>query len=198
MMCSVWILALLGAVHAFVMPVASFARTRPIFSASLGTPDTDKFANRFLVDQELWLQELQSEEVKKVRRELVQKYVGMGKNAQVAEREVDAFLADPKKSQPFLEMRLSALKKAYDDMGLGILVQTVAIFFFCLLATVGLQYYTAYKVFAGGCFVVSCGMHATQSWRREFSLVSFFDLAVRVPQWKRSSSLAVMIVMEYE
>jgi hypothetical protein len=89
---------------------------------------------------------LQSEEVKKVRRELVQKYVGMGKNAEVAEREVDAFLADPKKLQPFLEMRLSALKKAYDDMGLGIIVQTVAIFFFCLFATVGLWYYTAYKV----------------------------------------------------
>lgn len=151
-MYSVWILALLGAAHAFVMPAASFARTRPVFSASLGNPNTDKFANRFLVDQELWLQELQSEEVKKVRRELVQKYVGMGKNAEVAEREVDAFLADPKKSQPFLEMRLSALKKAYDDMGLGIIVQTVAIFFFCLFATVGLQYYTAYKVWA--CFVV--------------------------------------------
>jgi hypothetical protein len=98
------------------------------------------------VDQELWLQELQSEEVRKVRRRLVQKYIGMGKNADVAEREVDAFLADPEQSQPFLEMRLSALKKAYDDMGLGILVQTVAIFFFCLFATVGLQYYTAYKV----------------------------------------------------
>ena len=100
------------------------------------------------------MQELQSEEVRKVRRRLVQKYIGMGKNAEVAEREVDAFLADPKQSQQFLEMRLSALKKAYDDMGLGILVQTFAIFLFCLFATVGLQYYTAYKVRVGGCFVV--------------------------------------------
>jgi hypothetical protein len=54
-------------------------------------------------------------------------------------------LADPKKLQRFLEMRLSALKKAYNDMGLGIIVQTV-VFFFCLFATMGLQYYTAYKV----------------------------------------------------
>ena len=156
MLRSVWILALLvGAANAFVKPAVSFARSRPIFSASLGTPNTDnKFANRFLVDQELWLQELQSEEVRKVRRRLVQKYIGMGKNADVAEREVDAFLADPEQSQPFLEMRLSALKKAYDDMGLGILVQTVAIFIFCLFATLGLQYYTAYMVCVRGCFVV--------------------------------------------
>jgi hypothetical protein len=112
----------------------------------LGTPETEELANQFIGNQELWLQELQSEEVKKVRRELVQKYVGMGKSAEFAEREVDAFLSDPNKAQPFLEMRLTALKKAYDDMGLGILVQTVTIFFFCLFATIGLQYYTAYKV----------------------------------------------------
>jgi hypothetical protein len=146
MMYFVWILGLLGASHAFVMPAASFTRTRPIFSATLGTPETEELANQFIGNQELWLQELQSEEVKKVRRELVQKYVGMGKNTEIAEREVDAFLSDPTKSQPFLEMRLTALKKAYDDMGLGIIVQTATIFFFCLFATVGLQYYTAYKV----------------------------------------------------
>ena len=76
---------------------------------------------------------------------MLQKYIALGKPSEVAEREVDAFLRDREKAQPFIEMRQYA-KRKFDDMGLEIVVQTTVIFFLCLFTTIGLQYYNAYMV----------------------------------------------------
>ena len=80
-----------------------------------------------------------------MRTELLNKYISLGKPKELAEKEVDAFLSDREKAQPFIEMRRYA-KRKMDDMGLEVVVQTAIIFFVCLFATIGLQYYTAYMV----------------------------------------------------
>lgn len=159
---TVWMLALwmTGASHAFVArPLSNHATLRVAQSRALlpvfSTTSVDHHHHHHhqttsstttMDDNSSWENKLQSEEIQKVRLELIRKYIGAGKTVDIAEQEVDDFLRDPQRSQSFLAMRHSAILKAYDDMGLGVLVQTSIILFLCLFATVGLQYYNAYKV----------------------------------------------------
>lgn len=55
-----------------------------------------------------WLKQLQSTEIQEVRKELVGKYVELGKTQTEAEIEVDRFLADPDQSGQYLQMRRRA------------------------------------------------------------------------------------------
>ncbi len=56
-------------------------------------------------DKDEWLKQLQSTEIQEVRKELVGKYVELGKTQTEAEIEVDRFLADPDQSGQYLQMR---------------------------------------------------------------------------------------------
>lgn len=94
---------------------------------------------------EQWLEQLSSPQIQQVRNEILQKYISLGKSSRVAECQVDAFLRDREKAQPFIEMRQQA-KRNFDDMGLETAVQTTVIFVTCLVTTIGLQYYSAYMV----------------------------------------------------
>jgi len=153
MVSTVWIscvaaLLLVKATNAFVKPsFVARPSISPLFSASMGTTEGKVLAKQFqrMEQDELWLEQLSSPQIQQVRTEMLQKYIACGKSAETAEREVDAFLRDREKAQPFIEMRQYA-KRKFDDMGLEIIVQTTTIFFVCLFATIGLQYYSAYMV----------------------------------------------------
>lgn len=94
---------------------------------------------------QLWEDQLQTPQIQHVREEMLQKYISFGKSAETAEREVDAFLRDRERAQPFIEMRQYA-KRKFDDMGLEIVFQTIAITLVCLFTSLGLQYHAAYVV----------------------------------------------------
>lgn len=162
MVSTVWIsfvaaLLLARASNAFVMP--SFAARKPchLYSASMGTSEAEGkvLAKQFqrMEQDELWLEQLQTPQIQEVRKEMLQKYIALGKSSDVAELEVDAFLRDRERAKPFVEMRQYA-KRKFDDMGLEIVVQTTVITLFCLFCTIGLQYYSAYMVSAS--FVCVC------------------------------------------
>lgn len=93
----------------------------------------------------VWQEQLKSEEVQEVRRELIQKYLSMGIDRERAERDVDAFLSDREKSLQYLEMRRYAAAQA-DELGPDFLLQLLGAFFFGFLANVGVKYLSAYKV----------------------------------------------------
>lgn len=68
--------------------------------------------------------QLQSQEIQDVRKEVVAKYISMGKTEQEAEVEVDKFLSDPEQSLQYLEMRRSAVSaKSEGLVGPELIVQ---------------------------------------------------------------------------
>lgn len=135
---------------AFVSPSLVARRLNtPLFSASMAPDEAEgkALAKQFqrLEQDDLWLEQLNTPQIQEVRSEMVAKYIACGKPSDVAEQEVDAFLRDRERAQPFVEMRQYA-KHKFDDMGLEIVVQTAVICLFCLFATIGLQYHSAYMV----------------------------------------------------
>lgn len=108
-----------------------------------GNALTEQF-QRMEQDQ-LWEEQLQTPQIQQVRDEMLQKYISLGKSTETAEREVDAFLRDRQRAEPFVEMRQYA-KRKFDDMGLEIVFQTLSITLFCLFVTLGFQYHAAYVV----------------------------------------------------
>jgi len=94
--------------------------------------------------QAVWQEQLKSEEVQEVRREIIQKYLSMGIDQQKAEQDVDAFLSDREKSLQYLEMRRYAAAQA-DELGPDFFFQLVGAFLFGLVANVGVKYLSAYK-----------------------------------------------------
>lgn len=152
MVSTLWIslvatLLLAGASNAFVTPSCTSRKAvSPLFAASMGTSEAEVATHYPRVDpDELWLQQLETPQIQQVRSEMLAKYISLGKSAEQAEKEVDEFLHDRERAQPFVEMRQYA-KRKFDDMGLEIVFQTSFIFLFCLFATLGLQYYSAYMV----------------------------------------------------
>lgn len=74
--------------------------------------------------REAWMAQLQSQEIQDVRKEVVAKYISMGKTEQEAEVEVDKFLSDPEQSLQYLEMRRSAVSaKSEGLVGPELIVQ---------------------------------------------------------------------------
>jgi hypothetical protein len=140
-------LLLIGASNAFVTPCFGPRKAvSPLFAASMGTSEAKVATHYPRVDQDdLWLQQLETPQIQQVRSEMLAKYISLGKSSEQAEKEVDEFLHDRERAQPFVEMRQYA-KRKFDDMGLEIVFQTSFIFLFCLFATLGLQYYSAYMV----------------------------------------------------
>lgn len=118
--------------------------TSRLFSAQVSDGSGNMLAQRMKQD-ELWLEQLQSPEIQQVRSEMLAKYIALGKSDEEAAREVDAFLQDQQRAESFIEMRQYA-KRKFDDMGLEIVLQTAVITIFCLVASIGLQYYSAYMV----------------------------------------------------
>ena len=62
-----------------------------------------------------WMEQIQSKEIQRVREDLIQKFLSHGVSMDVAEREVDSFLYDKKRSQSFVNMRQYAASKKEDD-----------------------------------------------------------------------------------
>mmetsp|Transcript_7450 Transcript_7450/g.10691 ORF Transcript_7450/g.10691 Transcript_7450/m.10691 type:complete len:199 (-) Transcript_7450:1188-1784(-) len=94
--------------------------------------------------QAVWQEQLKSEEVQEVRREIIQKYLSMGIDQQKAEQDVDAFLSDREKSLQYLEMRRYAAAQA-DELGPDFFLQLLGAFLLGLFANVGVKYLSAYK-----------------------------------------------------
>jgi len=93
-----------------------------------------------LTIEEEWQMQLESEEVKEVRGELIQKYINKGKTLEYASKEVDQFLSDPNRSQQFLEMRRYA--KRQNDLGFEFGVQLVGAFMIGLLGQIAMKYFS--------------------------------------------------------
>lgn len=154
MVSTVWIsllacLLVIGATNAFVVPSLVERPSSLLASASMGTTEAEGkiLAKQFqrMEQDQLWEEQLKTPQIQQVRDEMLQKYISLGKSADRAEREVDAFLRDRERAQPFIEMRQYA-KRKFDDMGLEIVFQTATITFFCLFTTLALQYHAAYVV----------------------------------------------------
>jgi len=97
-----------------------------------------------MTDEELALERMRSEEIQQVRIELIQKYVELGKDQELAESEVDKFLSDPEQSEKFLEMRRYA-KAQQEEVDSGLLFQLGGAFFIGLFFTVLPKYLASYK-----------------------------------------------------
>lgn len=100
-------------------------------------------AEMLMDEEELWKQQLQSQEIQDVRKELVQKYTSLGRSVEYAEAEVDEFLSDRERSQQFLEMRRYAQAQADDLTPTGSVGQVGLAFFIGLIATVGPKLFAA-------------------------------------------------------
>jgi hypothetical protein len=100
------------------------------------------------VDEEtLWRLHLQSDEIQKVRQELVQRVLQTGKPKEIAVTEVDGFLADRTRSEPFLEMRLQAHEELKEgELDPLLWFQLFGAFFVGFLASAIPKYYALYKV----------------------------------------------------
>lgn len=85
-----------------------------------------------MVDNERWVAFVNSEEVRHLRENLVQKYVQLGRSLEYAETEVDEFLRDRKRSEKYIEMR-SSVKKATESFTWEDGVQLSLAFLFGLL-----------------------------------------------------------------
>jgi hypothetical protein len=107
-----WLLPFLfhATCHAFAIPrTDSVSQWRNAKVARL-TSDEFSSSNPSLYnnsghEKDEWLRQLQSTEIQEVRKELVGKYVELGKTQAEAEIEVDRFLADPDQSGQYLQMR---------------------------------------------------------------------------------------------
>jgi len=110
----------------------------PHYTASI---DADQSKEGQLSPDEEWRIQLESDEVKEVRNELIQKYISKGRSMDFAEKEVDKFLSDPEQSRQFLEMRRYA--KAQNDLGFEGLLQLAGAFTIGLVGQIGFKYLAA-------------------------------------------------------
>jgi len=95
------------------------------------------------LDEE-WRRRLRTSEVQNVRKELIKKYLAMGRTEDVAIREVDEFLNDRERSTPFLEMRHYA--KVHQDLGPEIPIIFILFYLLGLAGSVIMDVYTANRV----------------------------------------------------
>jgi hypothetical protein len=79
--------------------------------------------------QEQWRDQLQSKEVQRVREDLLRNFLRHGRSREYAEAEVDEFLSDPERAQPFLEMKRYAASQADDLLAPEPIFQFVLAFF---------------------------------------------------------------------
>uniref|UniRef100_A0A7S2UB18 Uncharacterized protein n=1 Tax=Attheya septentrionalis TaxID=420275 RepID=A0A7S2UB18_9STRA len=79
--------------------------------------------------QEQWRDQLQSKEVQRVREDLLRNFLRQGRSREYAEAEVDEFLNDPERSQPFLEMKRYAASQADDLLAPEPIFQCILAFF---------------------------------------------------------------------
>lgn len=96
--------------------------------------------DRLLLGEE-WRAQLESDQVKEVRMELIQKYLSTGHDMELAEKEVDKFLSDPERSLQYLEMRDYA--KSQNEMGFETALTLGAAFVIGLVGNVGMKYFAA-------------------------------------------------------
>jgi len=96
-------------------------------------------------EEELWGQQLNSQEVQEVRRELVLKYTSLGSSPEVAEQEVDEFLSDKERCQQYLEMRRYAQAQADDLADFSSVGQLGLAFVIGMIGTVGPKLYDVYQ-----------------------------------------------------
>lgn len=85
-------------------------------------------------------EELNSNLMKEVRAELIQKYLERDITQEQAEMEVDVFLADKDRAEKYLEMRVYANAQT-DDLGIGLILQLLGGFFIGFLISVGPKYF---------------------------------------------------------
>lgn len=114
-----------------------------LFAASIDADERTDVSGELSPEEE-WRLQLDSEEVAEVRQELIQKYLSSGRSMEYAEKEVDKFLSDPKRSAQFLEMRRYAKAQA-NDLGFEFIFQLGGAFAIGLIANVGVKYYASYK-----------------------------------------------------
>ena len=91
----------------------SFSQPMILNTASTQQPGyTSDDLSKGITEEDLdlrWQDTLKSEAVQRVRQALVKKYLQLGRSSEYAEREVDEFLSDRKRSQKFVEMRAFAV-----------------------------------------------------------------------------------------
>ena len=131
------------------------SRTAPLQASSVSssgeesepksTMDIEEVPKDMLMSDE-WREQLNSEEILEVRKELVLKYTSLGSSPEVAEKEVDEFLSDKERCEQYLDMRRYAQAQADELTEFKSVGQLVLAFVVGFVGTVGPKLYDAYQV----------------------------------------------------
>eukprot|EP00586_Coscinodiscus_wailesii_P019394 CAMPEP_0172501904 /NCGR_PEP_ID=MMETSP1066-20121228/154922_1 /TAXON_ID=671091 /ORGANISM="Coscinodiscus wailesii, Strain CCMP2513" /LENGTH=137 /DNA_ID=CAMNT_0013276953 /DNA_START=92 /DNA_END=502 /DNA_ORIENTATION=+ len=100
-----------------LMPLTGGQRPNPLARSSVASLDTvgspDK-EEKIKNDETIASAYMTSDQIQKVRQDLISKYLKLGRSRDYAEAEVDKFLNDPERSQQFLAMRQKGAEEVED------------------------------------------------------------------------------------
>jgi len=99
-------------------------------------------------EPEFWIDRLDTNYMREVEQELVQKYRLNGLSEEEAQRQVAEFLSDKEQAQKYVEMRMYTAAQS-EDLGAGTILQLAGGFLFGFAVIAGPKFLHAFQAVSG-------------------------------------------------